>query len=143
MAEELWLEIQRRGFTPRGEDAVVDLVVALHVRRLIGEGEAFAEADAVVARLFAETGIERDAALAADAVTNVCDVISFEFCFEQPSEREVRGYRLVLDGEGAIEVEPWPFAVPRLAGLVTAYERDGYPQRLVAVPVAYDVAEGV
>src|SRR6476661_2566261 len=33
MGSERWVEIQRRGFTPRGEDAVVDLVVALHVRR--------------------------------------------------------------------------------------------------------------
>ena len=30
-----WVEIQRAGFRPRGEDAVVDLVVALHIRRLL------------------------------------------------------------------------------------------------------------
>ena len=30
-----WVEIQRSGFAPRGVDAVVDLVVALHVRRLL------------------------------------------------------------------------------------------------------------
>ena len=51
--EERWLEIQRRGFAPRGEDAVVDLVVALHVRRLM----ATAEADGVVAGLLAATGV--------------------------------------------------------------------------------------
>src|ERR687886_932448 len=35
VASERWLELQRRSFTPRGEDPVVDLVVALHVHRLV------------------------------------------------------------------------------------------------------------
>jgi hypothetical protein len=145
MSEEHWLGIQRRGFAPRGEDPVVDLVVAMHVRRLIGEGEAFEEADALIDPLCAAAGVTREVAEAADAVTNVCDVISFQFCFEEPSERELRGYRLQLDGQGLVEVDPWPFAVPRLLGLVTAYERDGYPERLVPVVVPYSVvpARGV
>jgi hypothetical protein len=133
VGEERWLAIQRRGFAPRGEDAVVDLVVALHVRRLICEGPAYDEADAVVESLLKATGIAREDAEAADAVTNVCDVISFEFCFESRSEREVRGYRLELDGEGTITVDPWPFAAPQLLWLVDAFEAEGYPQRLVPV----------
>ena len=133
VTEERWLEIQRRGFTPRGEDPVVDLVAAMHVRRLIGEGPAFGEVAALLPSLLEAAGLTREQAEAADAVTNVCDVISFEFCFEQPNEREVRGYRVAVDGEGGIEVDPWPFAVPRLAGLVGAFERDGYPRRLVPV----------
>jgi hypothetical protein len=140
VAEDRWVEIQRRGFAPRGEDPVVDLVVALHVRRLIGEGPAFEEVDALLPSLLAAAGVSRADAELADAVTNVCDVISFEFCFEAPNEREVRGYRVVLDGEGRIEVDPWPFAVPRLTGLVTAYERDGYPQRLMPVPTVFCTA---
>ena len=36
-------------------------------------------------------------------------------------------------------VDPWPFAAPRLTGLVTAFERHGYPDRLVPVVVPYDV----
>lgn len=132
---ERWLAIQRRGYAPRGEDPVVDLVVALHVRRLIGTGEA----DDVVEGLLAASGVSRGDAEAVDAVTNVCDVISLELCFEEPSEREVRGYRLTLDGLGSVTVDPWPFAVPRLAGLVAAFEAEGYPERLVPVPTAYRV----
>jgi hypothetical protein len=67
-------------------------------------------------------------------------VISFEFCFEVPNEREVRGHRVSVDGEGRVEVDPWPFAVRRLTGLVTAYGRDGYPQRLVPVVVPFSAA---
>lgn len=135
--DERWLEIQRRGFAPRGEDPVVDLVVALHVRRLIGEGEAYAEADAVVESLLAETGLTREQADAADAVTNVCDVISLLFCFEEPAARELRGFRVAVDGQGRFEIDPWPFDVSVLKGLVTAFEADGYPQRLAPVVVPF------
>lgn len=134
--EERWLGIQRRGYEPRGEDPVVDLVVALHVRRLLGSGEA----DDVVAELLAATGASREDAEAADAVTNVCDVISLELCFEAPNERDVRGYRIAVDGLGGVEVDPWPFAAPRLTGVVAGYEAEGYPDRLVAAPVTYDVS---
>jgi hypothetical protein len=136
-----WIDVQRRGFAPRGEDPVVDLVAALHVRRLLSRNDpvATAEADDVIASLLPLAGVTREQADAADAVTNVCDVISFEFCFEKPSEREVRGYRLVLDGEGDVVVDPWPFRLPELVGLVTAYEADGYPSRLVPVVVPFRV----
>jgi len=136
-----WIEIQRRGFAPRGEDAVVDLVVALHVQRLLSRNDAaaYADAEGVIASLLPLAGVTREQADAADLVTNVCDVISFEFCFERPSEREARGYQLVLDGEGDVTVDPWPFRLPELVGLVTAYESEGYPERLVPVVVPFRV----
>jgi hypothetical protein len=139
-----WVAVQRRGFAPRGEDVVVDLVAALHVRRLLSrnDADATAEADEVIASLLSLAGVTREQADAADAITNVCDVISFEFCFESPSERDVRGHRVVLDGLGGVTVDPWPFRLPELAGLVTAYEAEGYPERLVPVVVPYSVRPG-
>src|SRR5438105_11867286 len=92
MGSERWVGIQRRGFAPRGEDAVVDLVVALHVRRLLSSQEddheraAYAEVDQLIPSLLQAAGHTREHAEAADAITNVCDVISFEFCFESPSQ---------------------------------------------------------
>jgi hypothetical protein len=148
MTSEHWVGIQRRGYAPRGEDPVVDLVAALHVRRLLSsqddehERAAYAEVDALIPELCAAAGVSREDAEAADAVTNVCDVISFEFCFEEASERDVRGYHIENDGQGGVTVDPWPFAVPRLLGLVTAFEADGYPERLVPVVVPYDVRPG-
>jgi hypothetical protein len=137
-----WVEIQRRGFAPRGEDAVVDLVAAMHVRRLLSHNDpvATADADTVIESLLPLAGVTREQADAADAITNICDVISFQFCFEAPSEREVRGYRVVTDGEAGIGVDPWPFRVPELVGLVTAFELDGYPERLVPVVVPFRAA---
>jgi hypothetical protein len=137
--DSAWIEIQRRGFAPRGEDAVVDLVAALHVRRLLSGNDpvATAEADEVITSLLPRAGVSREQADAADAVTNVCDVISFQFCFEAPSDREVRGYRVLTDGEGGVGVEPWPFRLSELVGVVTAFERDGYPELLVPVVVPF------
>lgn len=140
-----WVEIQRRGFRPRGEDAVVDLVVALHIRRLLSPPEdelevaALAELDELLPGLVAAAGVTREEADAADAVTNVCDRIAFLFPFEEAATGEVRGIAYELDGNGSVVLDPWPLAVPRLPGLVTAYEADGYPGRLVPVVVPFDI----
>jgi Protein of unknown function (DUF3891) len=145
MGSEHWVGIQRNGFAPRGEDAVVDLVVALHVRRLLSSQEdeheraAYAEVDGLIPSLLDAAGVTTEDAETVDGITNVCDVISFEFCFEAPSERDVRGYHVRYDGEGRVEVDPWPFMLPRLLGLVTAFAAHGYPVRLTPVVVPYDV----
>lgn len=145
---ERWVEIQRHGFAPRGDDHVVDLVVALHVRRLLASREdaheqsAYDEVDALVPRLLAAAGVAAPEAEAADAITNVCDVLSLLFCFESAAEREVRGFRLASDGFGRLSIAPWPFVPRRIAGEVTAYERPGYPQRLAHVGVPYVVEPG-
>lgn len=142
---ERWTEIQRRGLTPQGEDHVVDLVVALHVRRLLSsrrdafEQRAHDEADALLPTLLERAGVTAEHADAADAITNVCDRLAFAFCFEEPAHGEVRGYAYELDGEGAIAIEPWPLDVPRLVGLVTAFEADGYPERLVPVVTPFEL----
>jgi hypothetical protein len=142
---ERWVAIQRAGFAPRGEDHVVDLVVALHVRRLLSSQEdvheraAYAEVDALVPSLLAAARVDRAAAEAADAVTNVCDRLAFAFCFEEPAAGDVRGIRYALDGRGLIELEPWPLVLPRLTGLVTGFDADGYPSRLAPVVTPFDV----
>jgi hypothetical protein len=142
---ERWVAIQRRGFTARSGDPVVDLVAAMHMRRLLSsqddehERAAFADVDALLPSLLHAAGVTAAEAERADAITNVCDRIAFLFCFEEPSEGEVRGIAYTLDGDGSITLDPWPLAVPRLVGLVTAYEADGYPERLVPVVVPFEV----
>jgi Protein of unknown function (DUF3891) len=140
-----WVEIQRDSFRPRGEDAVVDLVVALHIRRLLSppedelESAALAELDELLPRLVSAAGVTRVDADAADAVTNVCDRIAFHFPFEEPATGDIRGISYRLDGRGAVTLEPWPLGVPWLSGLVPAFEANGYPERLVPVVVRFDL----
>jgi hypothetical protein len=138
VADDRWLEIQRAGYAPRGDDPVADLVVALHVRRLIGEPRD-PPLEELLPHLYDAAGVGEDEAADADRITNVCDRIAFEFCFERPAEGEVRGFAYALDGRGAIRLDPWPFAVPRLAGIVPAFAADGYPQRLEPVVVPFDL----
>jgi hypothetical protein len=147
MSSEHWVAIQRRGFEPRGDDPVVDLVVALHGRRLLSsqgdehERAAHADVEALIPSLLEAAGVTREQAEAGDVITNVCDVISFEFCFEELVEREIRGHRVSLDEQGVIEVDPWPFAVPQLSGVVTAFEAAGYPRRLVPVVTPFELSD--
>jgi hypothetical protein len=143
VSAERWMEIQRRGVAPRRDEPIVDVVVALHVRRLSARrpenAELTAEIDALLPELYAAAGVDEEAALAADAVTDVCDRVAFDFCLEEPLRDEVRGIVYALDGRGTITLDPWPLGVPRLAGLVYAHRAEGYPTRLDPVVVAYEV----
>src|SRR5216684_1905890 len=75
---ETWVAIQRRGFAARSGDPVVDLVTAMHVRRLLSsqddeyERAAFAEVDALLPALRNAAGVTIEEAERADAITNVC-----------------------------------------------------------------------
>jgi hypothetical protein len=148
VASERWVGIQRRGFTPHGEDPVVDLVAALHVRRLLSsqgnshERAAYAEVDALIPSLLAGAGVTAAQAEAADLITNVCDRVAFAFCFEEPADGAVRGLAYAVDGVGGIALDPWPLAVDRLVGLVPAYAADGYPERLMPFSVPFEVTRG-
>jgi len=140
VADERWLDIQRRGLEPRGADPVTDLVVGLHIRRLVSHGGDTREFDPLLCRLRAAAGLDADTAAAADRITATCDRIAFDFCLEEPSSGESNGIAYALDGRGSIVLDPWPLAVPLLSGLVLAFEADGYPERLAPVVVPYSVA---
>jgi len=132
-----WLEIQRRGFEPRRADPVADLFVALHVRRLVSHGGDPTEFDRRLPELQAAAGVDPETAAAADRITATCDRLAFDFCLEEPSAGEANGFAYELDGDGTIRLDPWPLAVPRLTGLVFAFEAEGYPLRLEPVVVPF------
>src|SRR4051794_37327033 len=130
-----WLEIQRRGFEPRGEEPLVDLLVALHVRRLVGGvvGDP-EEMSAALPALHRAARVDPADAAASDAITDLCDRVAFDFCFEEPASGrvEVRPESVAyeLDGAGAIRLTPWPLSITRLVGIAIAYREDGYPATL-------------
>jgi hypothetical protein len=137
-----WMDIQRNGFRPRGVEPIVDLIVALHVRRLVGDHPAGAEMDADLPAIYAAAGVSEADGRASDAITALCDGVAFDFCFEEPASGSAGGIDFSVDGLGRVELDPWPLSVPRLVGIVTAYEADGYPERLVPVVVPFEVVPG-
>ena len=136
VSPERWSEIQTRGFRARSGDAVTDLVVALHIRRLIGDDREHAS----LARMIdEELGNVSAAARAADAVTELCDRLAFAFCFEEPAAGAAGGIAFEFDGEQRITLDPWPLAVPELRGVVGGFAADGYPERLDPVVAIFHV----
>ena len=143
---ERWVEIQRRGFSERSGDPPADLVVALHIRRLIGDDEHPArialagEIDAAVPELRAAAGVGEEEARQADGVTELCDRLSFVFCSGEAATGRVLGFRYCYDGAETIALDPWPLAVPWLCGVVGGFADEGYPDRLVPVVELFRVA---
>jgi hypothetical protein len=154
VSRDRWLAIQERGFAPTGEDAVVDLVVAMHVRRLVSGGSddgargVLRAMDDALPALVHEAGVSADAAAAADRITNLCDRISFDFCLEEPDTGAVDvlaadgtpvRVAYAVDGRGTIALDPWPLDRPALGGTVLAYAAAGYPEVREEVPTPFVV----
>lgn len=156
--EEQWLELTRKGFELTCADPVADLIAKLHLQRLTSYGKAAARqaqaaemAEAIQAQL-ERHGLDAATFARIDRITNLCDRIAFDFCFEAPAEGEVGifpsnsqyeevavGYRIERD---AIQVDPWPFGVDSHTGYLVGYQLDGYPTQLEPVIVPYRLVPG-
>lgn len=148
VAPERWLEIARRGFDAQDDDPVVDLVVAMHVRRLVshskfpGGAETLAAFDAELPRRIEAAGVDAAAAAAADPITDLCDRLAFSFCFEEADSGTVErlGMSYAVNEDGSTTLAPWPLAVPSLSETVTGYRSEGYPDRLEPVERVFRLA---
>ena len=132
-----WLAIQRRGFGARDDDPVVDLIVSLHVARLVGDDDPSFRDE--LPPLLARANVDEPTAAAADRITNLCDRISFDVCLEQPEEGSLGEISYAYDGNNRVSVDPWPFAAEHFAVLLVGYRSDGYPRTLerVVEPIAF------
>ncbi len=154
VSRDRWLAIQERGFAPTGDDPVVDLVVALHVRRLVSGGaddgsrRLLQAMDDALPALVRTSGVSADDAVAADRITDLCDRISFDFCLEEPDSGAVdvlgadgapTRVAYTVDGRGTIALDPWPLGRRALAGTVLAYAAEGYPEVLEEAPTPFAV----
>lgn len=149
-----WLAIQQRGFSPRGADPTVDLVVGMHVRRLVSHGadeaalRTLAEMDAALPALLEAAAVSEEDAAAADRITDLCDRVAFDFCFEEPrsgsveltdAEGDPAAVRYEVDGRGSVGLAPWPLAPPAVSGVLLGYSAEGYPGTLEPVVVPFRV----
>jgi hypothetical protein len=153
-----WAEIQLGGFMQRSGDPVVDLIAALHTHRLVQGGDdpvelaVLEQMEARLPALHREAGVDKADAADADAITNLCDSIAFDFCFERPDSgavavRPAQGAALLdvhyaVDGLGGVTLRPWPLRPPVVEGLMTGYHAEGYPSVLRPVIVPFALRPG-
>jgi hypothetical protein len=105
-------------------------VVALHIRRLIGDDVAHPSRARLAREIDDALGDVSPEARAADGLTELCDSIAFAFCFEEAADGNAGGTSFVYDGASRITLDPWPLTVPSLRGVVQGFAADGYPDRL-------------
>jgi hypothetical protein len=139
-SQERWAgEIETAGFRAKSGDPVADLVVALHIRRLIGDDVEHPARAALAREIDEALGEVSTEARAADRLTELCDSVAFAFCFEEAASGSVGGTAVEYDGGSRITLDPWPLAVPLLRGVVQGFTADGYPQRLEPVVSVFEL----
>ncbi|MDA1192273.1 MAG: DUF3891 family protein [Candidatus Poribacteria bacterium] len=136
----------------RLDNPISETIMHLHTLRIIGDAASRQpmrdECEARIEACLRETGIPRDTFLWADRVTDLCESMSFDFCFEQPAtgtvkvfptheSREPVSVRYEVDGRGGITLDPWTLREPAYTGFIFAFEADRYPERLRPVFVPY------
>ena len=154
--EDAWLEIVRKGVEKRFDHPTTDIVVKLHIRRLLSfysspEREAFIEQiDQRIADRLRESEAPLEVYQRADKITQFCDMLSFGFCFESPGEltyevfqrqgsAETTDITFKIRPNGQVLVNPWPFSMPTISGVTYAFKSQEYPEVLNPLIVPFTI----
>ena len=146
MTDEEWEPIARRSFYTQYSDITADMIAKYHFRRLASHGDLrerkalTAEFSQEIEKQLAAHKLSKELFDRMDRITDLCDTLSFDFCFELPAEAkisvfprndskdEVSIHYHVEDG--IIHATPWPFSVDTYEGYIVGYKLDGYPDQL-------------
>lgn len=159
-----WLPFMRRGIEYSFPHPVTDIVVKLHIRRLLAgqptpggqltpqRAQLVGVIDEIVDRRLVESGYSLADFQWADHITRLCDFISFDFAFGESVERTLplcprlkSAFEVEISysigAHGDISLTPWPFDDPAFTGILIGYQRQGYPTDLHPILLPYSVAE--
>ena len=145
--EEDWLEIVEKGIAYWFDDPITDIIVKLHIRRLLNSQVSIARDSMIdqiehrIAVRLPQTYFPREQFERIDRITKFCDQMAFDFCFETPmraslpvfaDEKASKDTNIAYEikPEGQIEISPWPFSVKAFNGFVIGYHQQGYPETL-------------
>ena len=157
--EDAWLEVIRNNVEKRFSHPTTDIIVKLHLRRLLSlhvspEREALiAQIDELIDGRLGESKAPLETYQRADKITQLCDMISFAFCFESPGRYTYEVFNRQDSAEttdityeirpgGEVLVDPWPFSVPIISGVAYALEHQGYPETLNPLVVPFHIQNG-
>jgi hypothetical protein len=153
-SETEWLAAVQKGVAHHFENPITDVVVKLHIRRLL-KSHTTPDARAMTARLdqdittrLAQTPYSRQEFERADRITHFCDAMAFSFSFGDLTAGQVDVYAHAGDSTlttltyqvqsgGKIRVQPWPFSTGMVSGIMLGYQADGYPHNLEPEVIRY------
>lgn len=152
--EAEWLTVIRRGVEISYDHPVTDLIIKRHLHRLLlldptpARQALAAEVATQMSVRLAASGLAERSLACADLITRLCDMISFDFCFERPTERtlpifahdddaEPRSVTYQIGVDGVVRVDPWPFERPIISTVVIAFAQTGFPDRLIPEVVPF------
>ncbi|MFN8487353.1 MAG: DUF3891 family protein [Caldilineaceae bacterium] len=150
-----WLQITRQGFYMPMSDPSADLIVKLHLKRLTSYDKTparqalLAEMEHAIQQQVEQHQLNREEFQRIDRITNFCDSLAFDFCFEKPTQKTIKIFpkngsneelplRYTIDA-GVITVDPWPFSVESHHGYLVGYQMAAYPTVLDPVIVPYQI----
>jgi len=155
--EAEWLEMAARGVNHTFDNPITDIVVKLHLKRLLNshnypERQKLARMiDGQVAARLPQTKFTLADFQWADKITRFCDMVAFDFSFEQPTTETIELFArrdatqtipvtYQIKRNGVIEIDPWPLSVPRHTGFIFGYHREGYPDNLCPVIIEFYIS---
>jgi hypothetical protein len=146
MDDSEWFPIAQRTFYMPCSDLVADTIVKYHFRRLAGHDNSpgrkalAAEFSTAIDEQLKRHNLSKDLFDRMDRITDLCDSLSFSFCFDAPASGAIPIYprngedkEVTVEyhvEEGLISASPWPFSVDNYAGYLVAYKLEGYPEQL-------------
>lgn len=155
VAEADWIEITRRGFYTPWSNAAADLIAKHHLLRLARHGQSperlrlTAEFEHAISGILQQFGFSAELFARIDRITDLCDSVSFDFCFDKPANgnvtvfpRNAKSTEISIDysvGQGIIRMNPWPFSVTYYQGYIISYQQVGYPDRLDPVVLPWEL----
>jgi hypothetical protein len=153
MSDEEYLPIARQGFNQSFSDPVADIITRMHILRLVTNRSTperqvlAAEMEHALRDQAANAGLPFELFQRIDRITHLCDLVSYNFCFEKPTRSSIGVYAKNGDAgqtqveyrinAGTITLSPWPLRVDQHEGYLIGYYLDGYPQRLDPVITPY------
>ena len=153
MDDAEWFPIARRTFYMPCSDVVADTIVKYHFRRLASHDESAgrkaltAEFSTALDEHLEVHNLSKKLFDRIDRITDLCDSLSFKFCFDVPASGEISMFPRNGEDkevavkyhveEGVININPWPFSVDSYQGYLVAYKLDGYPKALDPVILTY------
>lgn len=147
-SEGEWLAVSRRSFFGDTNDPIADLITKHHILRLVSGSknsnpQVFAfltEMREDIARCLRDNGLDERLFSFVDRITQLCDDISFDFCFGNYgmskvdvqgrfSEEELIAIQYTIQPDSTIVLSPWPLSVSSYTSYLIGYDLNEFPEK--------------